>query len=68
MTTAYTRMVEVVEDTEIRTMLFEWLEKDWQIVVLPGLLGKEASRIHPIAGRNTYKPFCRRSLSRCGVD
>ena len=68
MPTAHTRMVKVVEDTEIGTMLFEWIEKGWQIVVLPGLLGKEAPGIHPVAGRNTYKPFCRCSLSRCGMD
>jgi hypothetical protein len=29
MTTAYARMVKVVEHAEIRTMPFEWLEEGW---------------------------------------
>ena len=68
MTTAYAWMVEVVENAEIGTMPFEWLQEGWEIVAFSGLLGKEAAGIHSVIWGHTDKSFGGGSLSRCAVD
>ena len=62
MPAAHAPVIDIIEDTEIGTMLFKRLEKLWHHIVSPRLFREKPAWMHPVIRRNTNKPLGLRSL------